>query len=129
MDKKYSIPVKVKKKDYFKTYCNYLLSLLDNNIDYVSAYLDNNYNYTGLVKVSFKDGTQKIMNDIELKVLVKENIKNINDNSLYLISYNYDNYQTFKYFIDTNFEELKVLIMRQKGEIANEDYQSRKHHS
>ena len=129
LDKKYSIPVKVKKKDYFKTYCNYLLSLLDNNIDYVSAHLDNNYNYTGLVKVSFKDGTQKIMNDIELKVLVKESIKNINDNSLYLISYNYDNYQTFKYFIDTNFEELKVLIMRQKGEIANEDYQSRKHHS
>ena len=126
LNKKYSIPVKVRKRDYFKTYCNYLLSLLDSNLDYISAHLDSDCKYTGLVKVVFKDGEEKIMSDLELKELVSQSIKNINDSSLSLISYNYNNYQTFKEFIDNNFEELKLLIMKQKGETVNEDYKSGK---
>ena len=100
--------------------------MLDDNISYIRAHLDSNYNYTGLVRVSTKDGQTRIMNDIELKELVNENLKKLNEETISLLSFNYSRYQTFKYFIDTNFEELRLLITKEKGDVADENYQSRK---
>ena len=129
LNQKYTIPVNLKKTDYFKTYCNYLLQTIDNNISFLKSHLDENYNYTNFTEVITKDGKKQILSDQELKELVEHNLTNTNEITLMNISYYYYQYQSFKDFIDNNFKELAQKITSKKGENYGEDYQNRRSHN
>jgi hypothetical protein len=128
LNEKYTIPVKVSKIDYFKTYCNYLLRLLNNNISDIRNKYDKDYNCTGLVIVETRDGQTTIADDTTLKELVIDSFEYLNDTSLQSIRCYYEQYQSFKNFIDENFKEVKMKIINKKGD-NNEHNQSRRNYS
>jgi hypothetical protein len=125
LNEKYTIPVNLEKIDYFKTYCNYLLRMLDNNISCVVASLEN-YNYTGFVEIRYNDRQTKVVDDFELKKIVLQSLQNLNETSLASIMYYYEIIQSFKEFVDNNFEELKIKIINMKEGKDGEYYQNRK---
>lgn len=107
---KYTIPVQVCKVNYFRTYCNFMLNAIFENV-WVSEERDSNFNKTGKMKIEYQDN-KLILTDDEVITLINDNLyKNSYFCSTIVENY-YKKYGTFKEFIDENFPSLIPMIER-----------------
>ena len=103
IDERFSIPIRSKKLDYIKTYCNFLLRITDEKIRISNEY-DEDYNFTGKSVIKLPNNERLVLTDIELIEYVKEKVPKDTD----LINYiqEFYNIDSFNNFIENFFPEL-----------------------
>ena len=108
---KYVIPVQVSKINYFRTYSNYILQNYSNEIGDLWNVRDADGKLTEDVRLIFRGGTEKIVSEAELKGIV-ESVLAVTDGNYELlgIKESYDQYPSFKQYIDTNFPEFSEKL-------------------
>lgn len=113
--KKYMIPVVSKKLDLVKTYCAYLIHLIDDTI-LISNALDDNYRNTGNALVSDLEGNKRVLTDQELVSYTMEVIvqNGVNVANLIKLSNMIEKNFSFYEFLKTYFSELANEIERFK---------------
>lgn len=114
LKKKYTIPVILNKVDKPKTYCAYILSVLNSNIS-INSELDDNYQKTEKVEVKDKvNKTTRILTDEELIIFTAETIKgcNINVQKLLTLSKHIEINPSFYEFLNKHFKDLLIEVER-----------------
>lgn len=104
--KKYTIPVIAKKLDKIKTYCAFLIELINEN-SYVRSDLDENYHKTGLVEIKQDNNTIKLT-DEELIIYVTELLSktDLDVKTLLRISRHYEINESFASFLKIHFQDI-----------------------
>ncbi|MBQ8219265.1 MAG: hypothetical protein IJZ79_05875, partial [Bacilli bacterium] len=105
LKEKYMIPVKIEKVNYFKTYSNYILSLLNDDISFISNVSNQDRTMSDEMEICFENQANKIVNKSQLMSLVKDTLDNVSeyDKKIILRRYKTDIY--FKNYLDDNFSE------------------------
>lgn len=104
--KLYTIPVNVEGKiNCKKTYCNYLISLLNNEISYISFNSE-----TNIIKLMKKDNTSVDIDEEQLLSLAQQCCEYINNYDLYEITKYYNSIESFKNFVDEYIPNLSLTI-------------------
>lgn len=117
IDKKYTFKATVKQTDFFKTYCNYLLCNIDNDIKTVyNCYTDDYKIISDKVELRYNNGNKIKISSNELYEMVLSRIDNISSRILTEIEYYYKKIPSFKQFIDNYFKDLKLKFI-DKGEV------------
>ncbi len=112
LKKKYTIPVIFNKVDKTKTYCAYIVSVLNSNI-YIKSELDDNYQKTEKVEVIDKvNKTKRILADEELIIYTTEVIKDCNMDlqKLLALSKHVEINSSFYEFLNKNFKDLLIEL-------------------
>ena len=114
---KYTIPVIIEKTDFFKTYCNYLLCNLDMSVKFIYNEIDKDGNFTGNVVILKNNDSREVIGVDELKNLVALHLESIGSNKLEIIREDYSKYDSFKRFIDENFENFKHILNNEMSDV------------
>lgn len=112
--KKYTIPVILNKVDKTKTYCAYIISILNENI-YIRSELDSDYHKTNRVEViDSVNNTKNILTDEDLIIYTSEVIRdsNIDLQALLSLSKQVEINSSFKAFLSHHFNDLLTEIER-----------------
>ena len=117
VDKQFTFSANVTKIDYFKTYCNYLLCNIDNDVDFLKYASNDNYqiNYD-LIKIIMKNGHKEFVSTEELYDRVLSKLDNISVRFINDIEYYYKKIPSFKEFIDNYFQDITLKFI-DKGDI------------
>lgn len=121
--KKYTIQVEVTGVDLDKTYCKYLLQMINVKDDEwkvtdIQTEYDSKYNLTGNVIVKYANGEKEALSNELLLLLTKERIaedETFKENYPQLQRI-YDRYSSFRQFIDGEFPTLISLQKREENE-------------
>ncbi len=114
LKQKYSIPVRVAKLDYIKTYCNFVLSLVNNDY-YLSNEYDDNYMLTGNAIVKTPNNDNQVLNDNQLVMYVKNKLKEMNELYIPYIEHMCKNIKSLSLFVETYLPELKEDRINNEG--------------
>lgn len=108
LKEKYTIPVKLKKLDFVKTYCHFLLHCLEleNNFELIKE-RNSNYEETGNIVIIYNNQI-KTFTDEEFINLIKNNTNLITNNTIPLIKKYYETILSFRQFIDEHFNFLEL---------------------
>lgn len=109
VNEKFTIPVKVRKIDIFKSYCNYLLNTFKK--DSSAFYWIRSLDESELCSVSY-GGTKVTLTNEELLAFVIENVKSEMIEGNWYIEMLADNYDSFKNFIGNYYtmkNERKII--------------------
>lgn len=117
--KKFTIPVVTKRLDIVKTYCAYLMKLMNDTIS-VRNELDTNYRNTGKALVSEEGSENRVFSDEELIIYTMELIMKygVDVANLIRLSNAIENNPSFGDFLKVHFSELMDEILKFK------DYQT-----
>ena len=114
LKQKYSIPVRVAKLDYIKTYCNFILNFVNQDY-YVSTELDDNYMLTGNAVLTELNKETRVLNDTQLIEYVKNKLKEMNELYIPYIDYMSKNIKSLDMFIETYLPELREGRINKEG--------------
>ena len=108
LKEKYTIPVKLKKLDFVKTYCHFLLHCLEleNNFELIKE-RNSNYEETRNIVIIYNNQI-KTFTDEEFINLIKNNTNLITNNTIPLIKKYYETILSFRQFIDEHFNFLEL---------------------
>ena len=108
LKEKYTIPVKLKKLDFVKTYCHFLLHCLEleNNFELIKE-RNSNYEETGNIVIIYNNQINTFT-DEEFINLIKNNTNLITNNTIPLIKKYYETILSFRQFIDEHFNFLEL---------------------
>ena len=116
----YTIPATLDDKvNYFKTYCNYLLSKTNMDIKYISFYCSQDEDKDKCTIFYKSNGEKKQISLDQLLALTQESVLLADSYAIYEIMNYYDSIPSFKEFIDTN---IPMLIGRINEERERNNY-------